>query len=55
MVLELHDAGMSIRAIVSITGASRTTVISDIRSGEVVQSVPPEPAGRFRVQVADDR
>lgn len=42
VVASLADAGMSTRAIAAATGASRTTVISDIRSSEVVQSVPPD-------------
>ncbi len=44
-VLSLRESGLSLRAIESATGISRPTIIKDLKTAEVVNSLPPEPPG----------
>jgi hypothetical protein len=43
VVASLRESGLSLRAIESATGISRPTIIKDLLSSEVVNSLPPRP------------
>jgi len=54
VVASMRESGMSLRAIGSATGISRPTIIKDVSSREVVNSLPPEDGASRSLKIPGD-